>query len=215
MALVVSVENAHHYGDVIPSMLHLRYKEFKVRQDYNIPIFKQMEYDAYDTPAARYIVWRDAQGYVRGCSRMAPTDRAYMIRDLWPDMLEAMPLPNGGPVWESSRFCIDSTLPAALRREVKFRILYTKLQYALSEGLDGMIGVMPPLIWRAVFVNSGWPIRHLGPIKTLPSGEKIVAGWIDVHPSYLETIQERAGFELTESLHNFQLQNRWEKEMAD
>ena len=198
MTLVVSIENAHLHGDVIPSMLKLRYKEFKERQNYNIPVFKDMEYDAYDTPAASYIVWRDKKNMVRGCSRMAPTDRAYMIRDLWPDMVTTMPLPNGGNIWESSRFAIDSTLPAEMRREAKFRILYTKLQYALSLGLDGMIGVMPPLIWRAVFSNSGWPIEHIGDVHILPSGEKVVAGWIDVDVRHLDTIQAKAGFNLNQ-----------------
>lgn len=198
MAIVVSVENAHLYGDVIPSMLKLRYQEFKARQDYNIPVFKDMEYDAYDTPAARYVVWRDEGGVVRGCSRMAPTDRAYMIRDLWPDMITKMPLPQGGMIWESSRFCVDSRLSAEQRREIKFKILHTKLQYALSEGLDGMVGVMPPLIWRAVFVNSGWPIEHIGDVKTLSTGEKVVAGWIDVDSKYLAKIEEKAGFPLIE-----------------
>jgi acyl homoserine lactone synthase len=196
MALVVSIENAHLHGDVLPSMLKLRYKEFKERQDYNIPVFKNMEYDAYDTPAASYIVWRDDRNIVRGCSRMAPTDRAYMIRDLWPGMVTKIPLPDGGMIWESSRFAIDSSLPAELRREAKFRILYTKLQYALSLGLDGMIGVMPPLIWRAVFSNSGWPIKHIGDVHVLPSGEKVVAGWIDVDARHLDTIQDKAGFDL-------------------
>lgn len=196
MALVVSIENAHLYGDVMPCMLRLRYKEFKVRQDYNIPVFKEMEYDVYDTPASSYIVWRDEHNVVRGCSRMAPTDRAYMIRDLWPDMVTTMPLPTGGAIWESSRFCIDSNLPSEMRREVKFKILYTKLQYALSLGLEGMIGVMPPLIWRAVFSNSGWPIEHIGEIKVLDTGEKVVAGWIDVNAAYLERIESKAGFEL-------------------
>ncbi len=207
MALVVSIENAHLHGDVIPSMLRLRYKEFKVRQDYNIPVFKEMEYDTYDTPAASYIVWRDAQGCVRGCSRMAPTDRAYMIRDLWPDMVSKIPLPDGGAIWESSRFCIDSGLPADLRREVKFRILYTKLQYALSQGIDGMVGVMPPLIWRAVFTSSGWPIEHIGDVKTLHTGEKVVAGWIDVNARYLENLQDRAGFTLS-NVHGFEFGNK-------
>jgi acyl homoserine lactone synthase len=145
---------------------------------------------------------------------MAPTDRSYMIRDLWPHMITQRAMPNGGAVWESSRFCIDSTLPAEMRRDIKFRILYTKLQYALSEGIEGMVGVMSPLIWRAVFINSGWPIDHIGEVHTLPSGEKIVAGWIGVKSEYLDRIQEKAGFDLTNQLSPFRHWGRWDMEVA-
>ncbi len=192
-AFIVSIENMHEYGDVMPSMLRLRYKEFKERQSYNIPTFKDMEYDAYDTPATVYVVWRDDSGIVRGCSRMAPTDIGYMIKDLWPNMVTDIDLPNDDDIWESSRFAIDSDLPAILRQRVKLEILQAKIEYALALGIKGMIGVMPPLIWRAVFVNSGWPINNIGPVTILDSGEKIVAGWINVDLSILANIKRKTG----------------------
>ena len=188
---VVSIENAHRLGDVIPSMLRLRYREFRARQSYDIPTFKDMEYDAYDTPAAVYVVWRDEEGVVRGCSRMAPTDRAYMIKDLWPSIITAFPLPGEADIWESSRFCIDSAFPAALRQRIKLEILQAKIEYALAVRIRGMIGVMPPLIWRAVFINSGWPVDHIGSVTVLPDGEKVVAGWIHVNPGILTRMQSR------------------------
>lgn len=191
--LIVSIENMHEYGDVMPSMLRLRHKEFKERQSYNIPTFKDMEYDAYDTPAAVYVVWRDDNGVVRGCSRMAPTDRSYMIRDLWPNIVTKIDLPNGDDIWESSRFAIDSDLPADMRARVKLEILQAKIEYALALGIKGMVGVMPPLIWRAVFVNSGWPIDNIGPVTILESGEKIVAGWINVNHTILANIKNKTG----------------------
>lgn len=191
---VVSIENAHELGDVMPSMLRLRYKEFKERQAYDIPTFKDMEYDAYDTPATVYVVWRDGEGVVRGCSRMAPTDRAYMIRDLWPSMVTAIPLPEQSDIWESSRFCIDSAFPAKLRQRIKLEILQAKIEYALAIHVKGMIGVMPPLIWRAVFINSGWPVDHVGPVTALETGEKIVAGWMHVNPNILLRLRARTSF---------------------
>ncbi|HEU5048482.1 MAG TPA: acyl-homoserine-lactone synthase [Rickettsiales bacterium] len=188
---IVSIENAHKYGDIIPQMLRLRYKEFKERQSYDIPIFKDMEYDTYDTPATVYVIWRGEDGVVRGCSRMAPTDRAYMIKNLWPDMVTTMELPEGNDIWESSRFCVDRNLPAAMRKLVKLEILQAKIEYALAVGIKGMVGVMPPLIWRAVFVNSGWPIEHIGPVTELASGEKVVAAWIHVNSEILVNLRKK------------------------
>ncbi len=190
-AHVISIENSHAYGGVMPSMLRLRYKEFKERQSYNIPTFKDMEYDTYDTPATVYIVWRDDDGEVRGCSRMAPTDRAYMIKDLWPDLVTELPLPSNTAIWESSRFCIDSSLPSQMRQQVKLEILQAKIEYSLAIGVMGMIGIMPPLIWRAVFINSGWPVDHIGPVAELSTGEKVVAGWIHVNPGILNRLRSK------------------------
>lgn len=188
---IITIENMHEYGDIMPSMLKLRHKEFKERQSYNVPTFKDMEYDAYDTPAAAYIVWRDNNGIVHGCSRMSPTDRAYMINDLWPNIVTSIPLPNEEYIWESSRFAIDSALPPDVRQRVKLEILQAKIEYALALNIKGMIGVMSPLIWRAVFVNSGWPITNIGPVTILDSGEKVVAGWINVKPEILSNIRSK------------------------
>ncbi len=194
-AHIISIENSHEFGDVMPAMLRLRYKEFKERQSYNIPTFKNMEYDAYDTPATVYVIWQDEDNQVRGCSRMAPTDRAYMIRDLWPEMVTSIPLPGDDSIWESSRFCIDSALPAQLRQRVKLEILQAKIEYALAVGIEGMIGVMPPLIWRAVFINSGWPVDHIGPVTGLDTGEKVVAGWIHVEASILTRLRSKTNIQ--------------------
>lgn len=193
--LIISVENSHKYGTAMLDMLRLRYREFKQRQDYDIPTFKNMEYDHYDNPATVYVIWRDAAGCVRGCSRMAPTDREYMIQDLWPDMVTEILMPQGGGIWESSRFCIDSTLDAELRRRIKLEILQAKIEYALKVNIKGMVGVMSPLIWRAVFINSGWPVDHIGPVRQLASGEKIVAGWIHVHPNILNNLKQKTGIQ--------------------
>ena len=190
---IISIENSHEFGDVMPGMLRLRFREFKERQSYAIPTFKNMEYDTYDTPAAVYVVWRNSKGDVCGCSRMAPTDRAYMIEDLWPSLVTKQSLPHDPLIWESSRFCIDSTLSTEERKQIKYEILQAKIEYALAVGVKGMIGVMPPLIWRSVFVNSGWPIDHLGEVSKLDSGEKVVAGWINVAPEILNALRKRTG----------------------
>ncbi|MEZ5692017.1 MAG: acyl-homoserine-lactone synthase [Rickettsiales bacterium] len=188
---IITIENMHKYGDVMPSMLRLRYKEFKARQNYDVPVFKEMEYDVYDTPAAVYVVWQDDDGIVRGCSRMSPTDRPYMIKDIWPGMVTRINMPEEDSIWESSRFAIDSELSASMRQRVKLEILQAKIEFALSLDIKGMIGVMPPLIWRAVFVNSGWPINNIGEVTILDSGEKVVAGWINVNREILDNIKNR------------------------
>lgn len=47
---------------------------------------------------------------VRGSVRTAPTDRPYMIKDLWPEMVPENQLPNSMSVWEASRFCVEQAI---------------------------------------------------------------------------------------------------------
>jgi acyl homoserine lactone synthase len=191
MILAVSIENAHLYGDVIPSTYRLRHHGFKERQDYNVPSYNGMEYDAYDTPATTYIVWRDEERVVRGCARLFPTTRPYMIEDLWPQAVVHEPLPKSPRIWEASRMCIDKSLPPQRRQVIHGMILCGLLEFGLANEIDWMIGVMTLPIWRSVFVRAGWPIEFLGPPIELGPRERIYAGKMNISGEILNSVREK------------------------
>lgn len=207
MISVVSVENAHLHGDVIPSIYKLRYQGFKVRQNYDVPSYNGMEYDGYDTPVARYLVWRDNQGIVRGCARISPTTYPYMIEDLWPESVQQIELPKQEDVWEASRFCIDNTLPQEIRKNIHGELLCAFQEYGLEHNIRWMIGVMAPLIWRSVFIKTGWPIEFLGPIMKPAPKDKFVSGKMEISRKILTEI--RKNFEVQR--HVLQDMNFFEK----
>jgi acyl homoserine lactone synthase len=188
---VITQESAHLYGDAMPSMYRLRYRAFVERQGYNVFSIRKMEYDAYDTPAAAYLVWRNSADIVRGCARLSPTDRPYMIRDLWPDLVAFEDLPRAEDVWEASRFCIDKELAPDLRARVNRELVYALQEFGLRAGIRYLIGVMQPRIWRRVFIGAGWPIHYLGPPKTIDGREEIVAGRMPIASGILNDIGGR------------------------
>src|SRR5437764_515644 len=106
MLHAINIENAHEYGSVLPQLHRLRYRQFKERQSYDVPVYNGMEYDQYDNLATVYLVLTDAHGVVRGCSRLNPTDRPYMLKDLWPHMADR-PLPCSPLICEGTRICIE------------------------------------------------------------------------------------------------------------
>lgn len=191
MILAVSIENAHLYGDVIPSIYRLRYHGFKQRQDYDVPSFNGMEYDTYDTPATTYIAWRDENNVVRGCARLFPTTRPYMIENLWPDAVANRSLPKRPDVWEASRMCIDKNQSPERRRMIHGLILCGLLEFGMAQGIDWMIGVMALPIWRSVFIRAGWPIEFLGPAVELTPRERIFAGKMKISDHILKSVQEK------------------------
>lgn len=191
MIAVVSIENAHLYGDIIPSIYRLRYHGFKERQNYDVPSYRGMEFDAYDTPATTYLAWRDEHQVVRGCARVLPTTMPYMIEDLWPQSVQYEALPKRAEVWEASRMCIDKNLPVHQRRLIHAEIVCALQEFGLMNKIDWMIGVMTLPIWRSVFMKVGWPIEFLGPPLQLSHKEKIFTGKMRVSKHILKALRQR------------------------
>jgi N-acyl-L-homoserine lactone synthetase len=183
---------AHRFGDALAAQFQLRYRVFVRRTSYDVPVWKGLEYDQYDTPAATYLVWRDGAGIARGVARLSPTDRAYMVKEVWPDMVTACPLPQSPSVWEGTRFGVDKDLPPDLRRRIVGELVLGYLEFGLSEGIRHIIGVMPTLIWRAVFTGKGWPVELLGEPRVL-GGDKCVAGLLPLSPEILARVRAKTG----------------------
>jgi len=194
MIYAVTYENVHLYGSILPELHRLRYESFIQRQNYNVPSYKDMKYDNYDTPATVYLVWRGEDRKVHGLSRLAPTDRAYMIKDLWPHIVNKIPLPHSQRVWESTRFCVRNSLDKKLKKRIVAELICSGLEYSLQNGISSHIGVMPPLLWKVVFTNSGWPIEYIGDIARLDDGSKVVAARMPVNNENLHNVYAINGF---------------------
>jgi len=181
-----------HFGGALVSQFQLRYRMLVEAQYWEVGRFQGMEYDQYDTPAATYLVWMDSQGTVRGSVRTVPTDRPYMLKDLWPDMVEKGTLPCSLSVWEATRFCVDRTLPESLRQQVKQELVCAFLEFGLKNDIREMIGVMPPKLWQSVFITAGWDIEFLGKEKVIDR-DVIIAGRMPISLPVLEKVRDRTG----------------------
>jgi acyl homoserine lactone synthase len=188
----ITLETSHLFGSALASQHRLRHRVFVERQQWNIPSYRGMEYDQYDTPAAHYLVWRDDDGEVRGVSRLSPTSRPYMLAEQWPDMVTKVELPDSDLIWEGTRFGIDRDLEPALRKRVLGELVVAYLEFSLRNGIRRIVGVMPTLIWRAVFVNSGWPVEFMGEVRRL-GPDKVAAGAMEVSPEVLARVRAKTG----------------------
>jgi len=193
MIYCVNHSTMHHFGKAFVSQFRLRYHMLVDGQYWNLSRFQGMEYDQYDTPAATYLVWQDSQGIVRGSVRTVPCDRPYMIKDIWPELVENRDLPNSLSVWEATRFCIDSSLPRDLRQQIKHELVLAFLEFGLKNDIREMIGIMPPKLWQSVFVKSGWDISYLGKEKDLGKDGIIIAGSMPISLAMLEKVRETTG----------------------
>lgn len=188
----LSIETAHLFGDALASQHRLRRQVFVERQNWDVPTYKDMEFDQYDTPAAHYLVWRDEAEVVRGVTRFGSTERPYMIKDHWPDMVSRGPLPETHDVWEATRFGIDRSLEPAVRKRVVAEMVCAYLEFGLRMGFKWVLGATPTLIWRAVFIRNGWDVDYLGEPRKL-GVDNVVAGVMPVTPEYLARVRAKTG----------------------
>lgn len=187
-------ETAHHFGDALASQFRLRHKVFVQRQQWGVPQWRGMEYDQYDTPATVYCVWRDDDGQVRGVARLAPTTIPYMIKDLWPDLVTARPLPEQPDIWESTRLGIDHDLPKACRRRVLSELILAYLEASLAFGVRGLIGIGYAWCWDHSFARQGWPVEPLGPMVPI-DGQDSYVGLLPVSPAVLASVRAATGID--------------------
>ncbi|QQG36618.1 MAG: GNAT family N-acetyltransferase [Micavibrio aeruginosavorus] len=163
MISYLTYNNLHEYGPAFPSLFRLRYRSFKERQGYAVSSYNGMEYDQYDTPATIYLVYRDeVSGEALGLSRLTPVSQCCMIKDLWPELVNDQSIFTDHDVWESTRFCVERSLPAHVRRIISNELVAAHVELGMRLGIKNIIGVMPTFILRSVFGKAGCSFEYLG-----------------------------------------------------
>lgn len=91
------------------SMHRLRKKVFADRMKWPVQVDQEgLEVDQFDLPEAVYLLALDPLGQVIGNWRLLPTTGPTMIRDVWPEFLDTLPMPYDHFSWEASRFAVES-----------------------------------------------------------------------------------------------------------
>ena len=192
MISCISCENVHLFGSAFYSQFQLRYRAFIERQDYDVRIYKGMEYDQYDTPASHYLVYHTDEGRALGVSRLTPTTQGCMLKDLWPGLVEDKALLQSEQVWEGTRYCIDKDVGPALRTSIIHEMAIAYLEFGLRLGLQKIVGMMPTYIYRSVFEKPGISMDYLGPVAVI-GRHRIRAVAITVDPSQLHNVRAKTG----------------------
>jgi acyl homoserine lactone synthase len=194
----VSLSTNHFFaGNPIYEQHRLRYECIVQRQSWDVPTIRNMEYDQYDNPAAHYLVWRDQDGRARGSSRLYPTDRPYMLEQIFPRLVSKIELPKAVDVWEASRFCVDASLSPQARKRIIQEIVIGYLEFGLAQGASRIIGVMCPAYYRSIFISNGWDVEWLGEVSKSKEGHNIAAGSLTVSEAVLKKVREKTGIHET------------------
>ncbi len=186
----VNVENSHLYtGNPLCEQHKLRFQSIIKRQKWDVPYIKNMEYDKYDNPAAHYLIKRNHNGNAIGVSRLYPTERPYMLEEHFPYLITKRPIPKNSSIWETTRFCVDSSLPPKERKSVLHQLVIAHLEFALQKNIEQIVAVTYPVFWRNIFINSGWNVEWLGDVHKSAEGFKMIAGSLKVSERTLNHVR--------------------------
>jgi N-acyl-L-homoserine lactone synthetase len=192
MISCVSCENLHEFGHIFHSQFRLRHASFVERQQYDVSVYEGMEFDQYDTPASRYLVYHTPEGRALGVSRLSPTSVSCMLKDLWPELVEDRTLLNSPAIWEGTRYCIDKDVAPGLRQTIIHEMACAYLEFGLKLGLQKIIGLMPTYIYRSVFERPGIQMEYLGPVQLI-GRHKCRAVAIPVSAHQLAEVRRKTG----------------------
>ncbi|MHC4044399.1 GNAT family N-acetyltransferase [Bradyrhizobium xenonodulans] len=135
-----SLSTAHLFQDAMASQARLRYRVFVERCGLPHLHHDDLEFDEFDTPAALYFVWRDHDRVVRGLIRLLRTDRPYMLKAYWPELVRGA-LPASAGICEMTRVCVDRAVPAMARRFILPELLCAVADHVENSGGEGVVGV--------------------------------------------------------------------------
>lgn len=140
------------------------------------------EFDGLDTVYALAL----DQGRIRGCARLLPTTRPYLMQRHFAGLLDAPP-PSCARIWELSRFACDT--PAGAPGRHASILLRAVLQGAADRGARTLVGVTFASLERH-FRRFGAVMERLGPCRA-DDGRAVVACAMAV-PASLEHLKHPA-----------------------
>lgn len=161
-----------------------RHRVFVEMLGWDLPCQNGMELDQFDRPDTLYVVSQDDTGSVNGCARLLPTDRPYLLGEVFPQLMNGRTPPCSPDVWELSRFAaVDfsnqmSASSPSWSSDITIELFFESIACAARHGAKHVISISPIAIER-LLRRHRIPSHRVGP-PVLIDGHPIIACWIDV-----------------------------------
>lgn len=152
--------------EVMRAMFAARKEVFVDLLKWDVPVLAgKYEVDQFDDPHAHYIVLANRDGGHLGSARLLPTMRPHILYSLYPQLCEDAP-PRGPDIFEVTRFCLDRSLTARERRQVRDTLVTALVEHALANAITGYSAIAE-VGWLQQILAFGWRCRPLGLPRTI------------------------------------------------
>jgi acyl homoserine lactone synthase len=155
-------------ADILDSMYRLRSEAFVERLGWEVTSVRGREIDAFDDLNPTYMIVRDAiePTCALGCWRLLPTTGPYMLRDVFPELLDGAEAPGDPRVWEISRYAVSPATRTSHRGfgfgDVSIAMWRRLFSFAREAGIDAYVAVTTVAVERLV-ARLGLTIERYGP----------------------------------------------------
>ena len=172
-------------SDVMTGVANYRHRVFVEKLGWQLQCEKGIEYDQFDRADTQYVVAQDNSQHIIGTARLLPTLHPYLLGDVFPQLMNGLPVPASDDVWELSRFAaLDFNAPATsamaqFSSPIAVGLLRASLEQAARLGAKKLITVSPLGVER-LLRKAGFLAHRAGPPMVV-DGSPIFACWIDVH----------------------------------
>ena len=157
-------------GGILDSVFCLRAKIFRGRLGWDVTESAGRESDEYDRLDPTYIVATTDEGQIAGCARLLPALGPTMAANTFPQLLAAGRLNAHSAMIESSRFCVDTDLPAGREggglHEATLTMFAGIIEWSMASGYSEIVTVTDVRFER-ILKRAGWPLRRLGEPKPI------------------------------------------------
>lgn len=159
-----------------------RYEVFIQSLKWQLPVKDGLERDEFDRPDTLYIVATDS-GNVCGCARLLPTTKAYLLDEVFPELMNGVPAPRAYEVWELSRFSTmmpnDICVPSREEARSRFRLLFASVvEAAGARGATRLI-TFTALGVERILRSIGIHAHRVGPPRMIDD-KPVLALWIEL-----------------------------------
>lgn len=151
------------------SMYELRYETFHTRLGWKVHTEDGMEFDAFDKVGSAHYILGERNGLVDACWRLLPTLGPNMLRDVFPELMQGLPVPQAAECWELSRFALatdrlarddDSGNPQLGFGQLSMALMKEAGRFALENGIARYVTVTTAAIER-MLRHSGLSIHRV------------------------------------------------------
>ena len=155
----IAIGNRGEFAPVLMQSMHeFRREMFVQRLGWSLPLLEGHERDQYDRDDTVYFVAVDSADSVTACARLLPTTGAYMLPDLFPQLLGTTTAPHHSTIWELSRFAANVRTTREGRvlslSRPTFELLSSVLDFARARDIEHLVLVTSIAIERLLLRSS-------------------------------------------------------------
>jgi len=163
----IAIGNRGEFAPMLMESMHeFRREMFVQRLGWSLPLLEGDERDQYDREDTVYFVAVDSAESVTACARLLPTTSAYMLPDLFPQLLGGVAAPRHSSIWELSRFAANVRTTREGRvlslSRPTLELLSSVLEFAREQGIEHLVLVTSIAIER-LMLRSSFDVHRVAP----------------------------------------------------